>query len=676
MLKRCSSCFHEFKDSFRVCPKCGYEDGDPAKELFYLRPGTMLANRYLIGKGIGHGGFGITYLAWDTKFDVKVAIKEYYWNGVVNRVPGTNEVIVFAKKKKKIFTVNFNRFIDEARNMAQFSSHKNIVNVFEYFEENGTAYIVMEYLSGCELEKHLEKSGGTLHYEEVLHISEMVCTALKDLHRKNIIHRDIAPDNIIIEEDGNAKLIDFGAARFSSDDGLIKRDVVKPGYSPLEQYNETSPQGPWSDIYSLGAMMYKLLTGVKPEEATDRNRKDTLQPPKALNSEIPEYLSNAIVRAMAMDSFLRFQSVAEMEKGLFLKKKVRTPEEERRRRKRKRMLTIAGCGVAACSIAAVLALRFFTQYVLPAEISVWYVYDESDSLSSSKKNGLETVIEDYKELYPQVKVNLIPVSANEYEGKLEEAFASDKAPDLFESGDIDVSFYEKCESLAAITKDSAADGCYFLEKYEVIYPDAKKMPIGFNIPVVYVNQSLCGTDYTMFSPQTASINNGTLTVVDTSDGSEYVFENITVTIQKDCEKAFTALYPDTEYILSEDDTSLYQREASVYFGTSESYLPVIFSLPGQITALNVSAESRAKGVPCSFDYEWSIYSNGDSKEKAARKLLAYMLSENAQEVLMVRNQHNAIPLQEHVMKSYSVVYEGIFSSVTEEIPHYIFETEG
>ncbi len=674
MLKRCGSCFHEYDDKYQICPECGYAVNDPAKELFYLQPGTLLADRYRIGKGIGHGGFGITYLAWDTKFDVKVAIKEYYWNGVVNRVPGTNEVILFAKKKKRLFADNFNRFIDEARNMAKFSSHRNIVNVFEYFEENGTAYIVMEYLSGCELEKYVEEKGGKLPHEDVLAISEMVCTALKALHNAHIIHRDIAPDNIIIEQDGNAKLIDFGAARFSSEDTVIKRDVVKPGYSPLEQYNETSPQGPWSDIYSLGAMMYKLLTGEKPDEATDRDYHDNVIPPHDLDSDIPEYLSNVVMRAMAMDSFLRFQSIEEMEKGLFRKKKVNTPEQERRRRKRKRVLTIAGCGVAAAGIALVLAMRFFSQYVLPADITVWYVSEEDNALNQDKINGLETITEDFKEIYPQVDVELVPVDSDEYVTKLEEALVNGNAPDLFESAEIDSSLYGKCSELTGIVNESAAEGCCFLDQYETVYPDGRKMPVGFQIPVMYINQSICKTDYTLLEPELVSIEGSTIIVEDRADGKRYTFDDVSIAVNDKNKAFFERMFPDSEYDTVSSDAALFERKAAYYFGNSESYLPVISSLPGQIIALNVNSGNESESIGCIFDYEWSIYPNSSAKEKAAGKLLAYMLTENAQEEMMVRNQCNTIPLQQNVIESYSEVYESVFSNVNEETEKYVFET--
>ena len=232
MQKRCNNCFHEYEDVYEICPHCGYVEGGSAKELFYLQPGMKLADRYIVGMGIGHGGFGITYLAWDTKFEITVAIKEYYPSGIVNRVPGTSDVILFAGKRKKQYEFGFTRFIEEAQNMAQFSSHPNIVNVYEYFEENNTAYIVMEYLEGETLAEKIRRSG-TLPAQEVLSLLMPVMYSLEAVHKSGIVHRDIAPDNIMVTEDGEAKLIDFGAARYATTSHSRSLTVIiKEGYSP------------------------------------------------------------------------------------------------------------------------------------------------------------------------------------------------------------------------------------------------------------------------------------------------------------------------------------------------------------------------------------------------------------------------------------------------------------
>ena len=384
MKKRCVNCFQEYEDTYHVCPFCGYAEGDGAKELFYLQPGTKLADRYIIGRGIGHGGFGITYLAWDTKLEIAVAVKEYYPCGIVNRVPGTTDVILFAGSRKKQFSFGFSRFLEEAKNMAQFSSHKNIDNVFEYFEANHTAYIVMEYLDGVPLDRYLTEHGGKLTPEETVRFVLMICNALKEIHKKGIIHRDIAPDNIMVQPDGNLKLFDFGAARFSLNEDRQMTVIVKPGFAPPEQYNKINRQGPWTDIYALGAMMYMMLTGVKPDESTNRIVEDTVKPPRELNADIPEYLSNAVMKAIAMNPVLRFQNISDMEKALLQQKKVYSPETDKKRRMRRRLIAISGSAAAVCVLAVVFGSRFWKQYVPPATLEVWYQQSGVGTLDVAK----------------------------------------------------------------------------------------------------------------------------------------------------------------------------------------------------------------------------------------------------------------------------------------------------
>ena len=210
---QCKNCFGHYEDvSLSVCPHCGFEPGAPIGEVFYLYPGTVLNNRYSIGQVLGFGGFGITYKAWDAKLQTIVALKEYYPTGIVNRTPGTRNVVLFAGNRVKEFDHGLERFVDEAKNMAKFSSHKNIVNVFEYFQENNTAYIVMEFLDGITLSAFLQTN--TVPQETAIEITLSVAAALRDIHESGIIHRDVSPDNIFICHNGNIKLIDFGAARF------------------------------------------------------------------------------------------------------------------------------------------------------------------------------------------------------------------------------------------------------------------------------------------------------------------------------------------------------------------------------------------------------------------------------------------------------------------------------
>lgn len=207
---RCINCFEQINDDNNACPHCGYVKGTPPKELYHLFPGTELENRYVIGEVLGFGGFGITYKAWDKKLDFVVAVKEFYPSGIVNRTPGTKDIIIYAKKREKEFYYGKDRFLEEARNMAKFSSEPNIVNVSAFFEENNTAYIVMEFLDGISLSQYLHESEGIIDVASGIQITEAIANALVKIHEKGIIHRDVSPDNIFLCVNGRIKLIDFG----------------------------------------------------------------------------------------------------------------------------------------------------------------------------------------------------------------------------------------------------------------------------------------------------------------------------------------------------------------------------------------------------------------------------------------------------------------------------------
>ena len=336
---RCNNCFEEYDEDLGVCPYCGYTEGQPPKELYMLFAGTVLQSRYIVGKVLGFGGFGITYKAYDTKLERMVAIKEYYPAGLVYRTPGTKDVVVFKGKRYKDYADGLKRFLDEARNATKFLDNPYIVDVMEFFEENSTAYFVMELFVGVTLDEFLKENGGRIDGESAVAIALSVGGALKDIHKAGYIHRDVAPDNIYMLSNGKIKLFDFGAARFSANETLSI--VLKPGYAPAEQYDSVNKQGPWTDIYALGATMYRMVVGVKPDESTNRKMEDKVQPPHELIPEISENLSNAIMRAMSVEIHLRYQTIDEFMAAITSEKKVRSVESVKKRRKNFRWIGIA-----------------------------------------------------------------------------------------------------------------------------------------------------------------------------------------------------------------------------------------------------------------------------------------------------------------------------------------------
>lgn len=282
-----------------------------------LKPGVILKERYKIEEVIGVGGFGITYRAWDPLLQSYVAIKEYYPSGIATRSADSSKVCVPVGQEQREYHRGRIRFLKEAQDVARFQSEPNIVSIYDYLEENDTAYMVMEYLHGCTLKQYIREHGGRLDTDHILHICLSVLDALAVVHKAGMIHRDISPENIFICEDLTVKLIDFGAAKQVYLDGEQTMSVVlKPGYAPPEQYAKKDKQGPWTDIYALGATLYFAATGEKPEESFGRVLEDTIKPVCEVNPEIPRAMSQVIMRAMSVKIEDRYQTVEAMREAL------------------------------------------------------------------------------------------------------------------------------------------------------------------------------------------------------------------------------------------------------------------------------------------------------------------------------------------------------------------------
>lgn len=306
----CYNCFHE-KPSGGPCPHCGFDLAENEKKFpVALRAGTVLNGRYIVGRVLGQGGFGITYLAWDTKLEAKVAIKEFMPNEIATRVGTTVSVAV--ESRTEDFTYGAERFQEEARTLAKFMGQPNIAGVTDYFDENDTSYFVMDYIEGISFKTYIANRGGKVSVDEALNVMIPVLRALTAVHAEGFIHRDVTPDNIYITKDGQVKLLDFGSARYSIGDKSKSLDVVlKVGYAPKEQYIRRGRQGPYTDVYSCAACFYAALTGYLPPEALERLDQDELVPVSQAGVEVPEWLDKAILKGLAVQPEDRFQSAAE-----------------------------------------------------------------------------------------------------------------------------------------------------------------------------------------------------------------------------------------------------------------------------------------------------------------------------------------------------------------------------
>lgn len=299
----------------QVCQYCGF-DGKIVPNVYHLTPGTVLDDRYYIGIAMGQGGFGITYVGRDIRLNKRIAIKEYYPRGYVDRNSQiSKEIFITDKKQQSFIDKGKKRFLEEAQALAAFDDEPNIVHVYDYFEENQTAYIVMEYLDGHDLRKHLKDA--LFSADEIFKQILPIMDALEKIHEKNIIHRDISPDNIVLLKNGTLKLTDFGAARLIdySDPKSISV-VLKSGYAPEEQYRPKGLLGPWTDIYALSATLYKCITGITPDDALERGHNDTIRWPSELGYVISPIQEAVLKKGLEVRQYNRFQSIAEMKQVL------------------------------------------------------------------------------------------------------------------------------------------------------------------------------------------------------------------------------------------------------------------------------------------------------------------------------------------------------------------------
>ena len=311
-MRLCMGCMTDKGDNV-ICPLCGLNENDlAAASPAFIRPGHELKQgRYTVGIALGQGGFGITYIGYDNVLGTRVAIKEYYPSDIAQRVPGDRTVMPFTNSDDN-FERGKQKFLEEARILAKFSDYSGIVSVRDCFDENGTAYMVMQYLDGTDLKTYLGQHGGRLGTEESIKILMPVLAALKEVHRAGVIHRDISPDNIFMTTDGQVKLIDFGAARQGVDEQKSLSVTLKPGYAPEEQYRTRGNQGPWTDVYALTATLYRMITGNTPPDSLERLMNDEMVIPNYL----PEGIRLAIQKGMAVKAVDRFESVDELQAAL------------------------------------------------------------------------------------------------------------------------------------------------------------------------------------------------------------------------------------------------------------------------------------------------------------------------------------------------------------------------
>lgn len=616
-MKRCYSCFKEYDEAFQICPFCGSVEITKPKEPIHLAPGTVLANRYILGLAVGSGGFGIVYSAWDKKLETIVAVKEFFVSRLVTRAEGLKNLIV-TKKSQEEFEYRKERFLAEARNMAKFGSHRSIPNVFEFFEENNTAYIVMELLQGVALNDYLNQFGGKIDTDFALMIANEVGNALRSLHEQNIVHRDVAPDNIFIcsGKEIKIKLMDLGAAKLADSTDEAIDIILKPGYSPAEQYDNSKNIGPWTDIYALGATLYVMLTGVKPDESTNRKIKDEVVPPHLLNPLISENLSNAIMKAMAVEKHMRFKTVNEFLRAINGERKIIPLAKEKKRRNLKRFLGIAiACVVLIIGSGIVYNTylqRQEEQFLDPADIVVWFSVVDG----STEEDAMRAIKEDFEQKYEGVTVEFVAIPEAEYEDRIRKAAERNELPTLFESSGLSEDILEKATDLDNVINSEQFKNALFLNQYTNYYSNKKQMPLAIEVPIAYVITS--GASCIDYSNQYFS---------DLSN-----FNTDRIAYDDRCVDLLKANFEISGFCVKEE-----------FLDNSTNTSPVLLSSTMMLNDIRTTLTNYEKTcvyydndeIQCRFIYEWSIGSGNKAEIESAERLLSWMLGNVYQNYLMI-----------------------------------------
>jgi len=374
MAKYCPYCASQINSGTK-CAVCNFSETYSPKS-HHLQPGTLLHGRYLIGVVLGEGGFGITYLGRDLALDMKVAVKEYYPSGMALRSHEAScNVTLLSQTFSQDFFAGKKRVLEEAQALAKLDKESAVVTVRDFFEENNSAYIVMEFIEGSDLRKEIRYQGKPMDHKKLLPLLEPVFDALDELHGLGLVHRDISPDNIMTEN-GIARLIDFGCAMPTRHDGE-NVNTVKHGFSPIEQYSNENI-GPWTDVYAMAATIYYCITGKLPPKATDRAVGDTIQTPSSLGIKLKAKQEKALMRALSLNPQDRFQTMDAFGKALFI------------HRNKYKLIAAAACLIAILSIILWVAIPRGTEVqTLEVERKPMTVYTQSDSIPAEEAKKLE-----------------------------------------------------------------------------------------------------------------------------------------------------------------------------------------------------------------------------------------------------------------------------------------------
>lgn len=525
-MKRCYHCMYLIEqEKAQTCPHCGQSLAAQPVAPSFLRPGTILQDKYLVGYPLGSGGFGNTYIGWNRFLDRRVAIKEFYPKQIIGRTREGRNVTMLDEVSQSRFRKGLSGFLEEAKNLAAMKDIPGVVEVQAFFEENDTGYMVMEYLEGMDVKTALKKAGGRMDYATSREIMLSVLYTLREIHRRGLLHRDIAPDNIFLTKDGAVKLIDFGSAKYETALANTQSQVIlKPGYTPLEQYSRNGKQGPYTDLYASAATFYRMLTGQKPIPAIERLEKDGLIPPSDIGVKMPEQAELGIMVCLNVNAKFRLQNADELIEALDGKEFVPVQEIQEIRdfepkekltdriwnllKKKKIAAVLSGCAVVVVVLAGVLLFGHGSSDDEMQASSVIVMPDLSHMTIEEAQKELDSLQEEAEK--QGISVEIQAIEANNTEFVLDESKHGTIANQNIETGtvlyDESKETQQKIDGLKRGSDNgiSGAVQCTVYSNKELRYSDlsnlnayemAKKLGIDTEDAKHFVGQAVEGTNY-------------------------------------------------------------------------------------------------------------------------------------------------------------------------------------
>lgn len=372
-MKLCMGCMNQIEDHQETCPYCGFNESTLRQESYYLDPGTIIGGKYIVGKVLSYGGHTVSYLGMDAAMNRKIIVKEYLPSDFSTRSEGEKEVTIYSGDGQTQFEKGLTNFLNEANRIQHLENLDGVARVYDCVAENDTGYVISEYVEGTTL-KELLDSGKKYSAKDAQMFIKQILRGLVEVHKMNIIHCDICPENIMITDSGEIKLMNFGATRYVTTANSKSLSIIlKRGYAPEEQYRSRGVRGPWTDVYALAAVMYRMITGMVPQESVERVLNDELKEPSKLGIEISENTENALMNALNVYQQERTQSAEAFlkELGSSNVQRIRTKKRDNKTGR----IPLWAKGVVACLVAAVaiggsvLAMRIRSDSIKTENVS-------------------------------------------------------------------------------------------------------------------------------------------------------------------------------------------------------------------------------------------------------------------------------------------------------------------